>query len=1043
MSLHLPPGGSVGQSPPGLARGSSSSGSDSSSTAEEERLRRLFVSCDHDGDGYIDGKDLVVMCQRLNMADVVDALRHELGMYNEGGVISFEEFIKCRRKLMAEIAQVKDQLICDPTDDVVIVSGGDGGGMHDIGSDARRMMAWQNSSDNSLANSGYGYDSGTQDMGPDPPSLHRLLETHEPDCYKKFINDAMASNCLEVANSLHLATISSLKQDMNVVDVGRRLQHVTTERDLLEKQLSKSQTEKLQIQRDWTIRLEQQSLRYEERITELHSVIAELRKKIERHQINIIREEDEEESDAGQSNRSQASFTNDENIALGSQCATSLDLGNDLNAEISRVVSELEQSIESRKKQIEAVKIDVATTTATEPTYEKLMEDNLEDKTVGDQVSPSSTTKDEDGRDIETLSYRHSGVESSADTLHREQIETCRVQIDVLQQQNFELRDQVGRQEVDLNKLKAQLGGLQEEKTKLLSKNKELHYKLQTNSGNCTTSPSHSRFSGSPQHSRTSTPTTPGAMIGPLIPQCQADRMMNSSGDQVPVAKVAELKKLRTSSSEHKLTGVQISQHGLPNAKVAEHLAASLQDCSNLQEIVQAVYQCGNEISENKVQEFEIETDRLNSKIDHFKSQNDLLSITLEESKAHCDRLTVLMGKYESNNLALQLALNYSDQTIEGYEILIALLESEMGVLLSNCRAAGLGHIAGVENLIGQEEIASTLHRTHHSRKIAENVAKQLIHKLDRSCVVGSNSGGYNVNWSASPGPWDENSMGRTASTTSSTGSNSDTEFTKYDEQKLRDHIQQLKSDRAAVKSTVLDLESVHVDPLSSEMQINPDAQRLDLENAVLMQELMAMKEEKSELKSQNYLLDKEKRSLELNLNSKESQEQAFVVQIQHLKSVLKEKTKKCNCKKTSNQDGSDSSSDRRSSTGSVKISDLSNRTPIELAQDLAESLKREKKLKIRVHELVTAMERLSRNAETRHQQSAEFVNDLKRANNALISAFEKAKKKYQSRVRRLETQIDSQTERYETQIKELKQRIALLEDKTKRPMTTANETSL
>ena len=79
-------------------------------------------------------------------------------------------------------------------------------------------------------------------------------------------------------------------------------------------------------------------------------------------------------------------------------------------------------------------------------------------------------------------------------------------------------------------------------------------------------------------------------------------------------------------------------------------------------------------------------------------------------------------------------------------------------------------------------------------------------------------------------------------STTSSTTSSSDTEFSKVDEQKLRDHIQQLKNDRAAVKMTVMELESVHIDPLSSDSAINPDALRLDLENAVLMQELMAMK---------------------------------------------------------------------------------------------------------------------------------------------------------------------------------------------------------
>lgn len=80
------------------------------------------------------------------------------------------------------------------------------------------------------------------------------------------------------------------------------------------------------------------------------------------------------------------------------------------------------------------------------------------------------------------------------------------------------------------------------------------------------------------------------------------------------------------------------------------------------------------------------------------------------------------------------------------------------------------------------------------------------------------------------------------SSTTSSTASSCDTEFTKEDEQRLKDYIQQLKNDRAAVKLTMLELESIHIDPLSYDVKPRGDSQRLDLENAVLMQELMAMK---------------------------------------------------------------------------------------------------------------------------------------------------------------------------------------------------------
>lgn len=80
-------------------------------------------------------------------------------------------------------------------------------------------------------------------------------------------------------------------------------------------------------------------------------------------------------------------------------------------------------------------------------------------------------------------------------------------------------------------------------------------------------------------------------------------------------------------------------------------------------------------------------------------------------------------------------------------------------------------------------------------------------------------------------------------STTSSTSSSCDTELTKMDEQRLRDYIQQLRNDRSAVRMTVLELESVHIDPLCKDEPLSVlDAKKLDLENAVLMQELMAMK---------------------------------------------------------------------------------------------------------------------------------------------------------------------------------------------------------
>ncbi|XP_016109243.1 colorectal mutant cancer protein-like, partial [Sinocyclocheilus grahami] len=382
------------------------------------------------------------------------------------------------------------------------------------------------------------------------------------------------------------------------------------------------------------------------------------------------------------------------------------------------------------------------------------------------------------------------------------------------------------------------------------------------------------------------------------------------------VAERVKLSKTRSESlpAERSVLGSEISSIGV-SSNVAEHLAHSLQDCSNIQEIFQTLYSHGSAISESKIREFEVETERLNSRIEHLKSQNDLLTITLEECKTNAERMSMLVGKYESNATALRLALQYR-YTHTNHLNTLTFCSREQA---------------------GEESITQILKKAHDSRKTAEIAAKDLLTRLDGSCGAAFAVSGCSVQ------PWESLSSNSHTSTTSSTASSCDTDFSKDDEQRLKDYMQQLKNDRAAVKLTMLELESVHIDPLSCDVKPRGDSQRLDLENAVLMQELMAMK--------------------------------------------------------------------------------------------------REKKLKGRVQELVAALERLTKSSEVRHQQSAEFVNDLKRANSNLVAAYEKAKKKHQNKLKKLESQMMAMVERHETQVRMLKQRIALLEEETSRPHTS--ETSL
>ena len=177
--------------------------------------------------------------------------------------------------------------------------------------------------------------------------------------------------------------------------------------------------------------------------------------------------------------------------------------------------------------------------------------------------------------------------------------------------------------------------------------------------------------------------------------------------------------------------------------------------------------------------------------------------MSLEESKSTCDSLTELLGRYfssklsptcnrltaglvfryESNNTALQISLSYCDHMVESYDVLVALMETE-----------------------ALDEVL-TCARTSN-RKSAESVARHLLSRLERREGQGRDSGlatsGLDTTWDDSSG------YSHTTSSTSTTSSGLEHDFSKQDENRLREHIGRLKVLRAQVQGTVMELESVH-----------------------------------------------------------------------------------------------------------------------------------------------------------------------------------------------------------------------------------------
>lgn len=303
-----------------------------------------------------------------------------------------------------------------------------------------------------------------------------------------------------------------------------------------------------------------------------------------------------------------------------------------------------------------------------------------------------------------------------------------------------------------------------------------------------------------------------------------------------------------------------------------------------------------------------INVERVESRMAHLQSQNDLLQLSLDESKQNAERLSLLCGKYESNSTAWSLALQNTEQLIETYEVMLQLQESEADMYAANCHVAGINNFDTIKSLtstksshsnISLASVTSQQHefgedeeilKSYHKRKDAESQARMLLLRLDKKY---ENLEPPEV---ADELKNDESSYKSRTSTGSSQNSACTDTLSKDEEHRLRHYIKRLKTERGVYKGTVVELESVHEysdrqleENMSTDHTDRTHELNVDIEAAVTLQEMQALKEERAELKHRIYLLEKEKRALELKMNSREAQEQAYIVHIEHLKSEVKE----------------------------------------------------------------------------------------------------------------------------------------------------------
>nr|CAI5820112.1 unnamed protein product [Callosobruchus analis] len=292
-----------------------------------------------------------------------------------------------------------------------------------------------------------------------------------------------------------------------------------------------------------------------------------------------------------------------------------------------------------------------------------------------------------------------------------------------------------------------------------------------------------------------------------------------------PVSKIAERIKLRRAAD----LNADISPSDLVNSDlstmVAEQIVGDILGQCDLQSEKQCLL---------------MELKKMNAKLDHARAHNNVLSLTISDIKAQCDKLTLLCGKYESNAIALRLALGISDRTIQAYDVLLALLETELS--LKDKKPGNL-----------------------ENRMAAETVAKQLLHNLDsfrETDLLFSAWQGHVCNTSLP---------------------DIDEPWTSDDELRLREHISRLKLERSSIQGTYVALESTQIEHVPVYPSTYQEARKMDLEMAVMMQELMGLREDKAELISKIYELEKDKSMAELKLKYLEQELKCQSVALKNL----------------------------------------------------------------------------------------------------------------------------------------------------------------
>lgn len=361
------------------------------------------------------------------------------------------------------------------------------------------------------------------------------------------------------------------------------------------------------------------------------------------------------------------------------------------------------------------------------------------------------------------------------------------------------------------------------------------------------------------------------------------------------------------------------------------------------------------------------QTGQLQGSIETLKCFNRLLLAVLQGYKGRCESLSIMLGKREAEATALRLALQYSEDCEEVYEVLLALKTASLGT--------GVG--------AAQADL-----------RAAEEEASRLLVKKEAAMDVET------------PRPSPE-------------GSSVDKPTPEELAAQLHGYVQHLRERWALVKipealgpATASKPTMPHAEAtVQAILETQPGPALPQLEKAQIQQDLAATRDSLADLVLRLQLAQREKRGLELREAALRAQGPAHRLLLQQLRweraDLAGDGSSGGSSEDPSSEEEAGEDRQQHCQGPAVLGGQMDKAWSSEdVSQELSASLARAADLRAQLQSLRRQLEQVAQKGRTRRAQSAELHRELCKAHSALALAFRAAHRKQEEQRRKLEQQV-------------------------------------